>query len=95
MDNSQYIIVMLYDLLGLDGLSNADFYRSIRDIFKYHEEMIMPLILGKSRPLVPRNVKVIKVTSDPQKTAISVAKQIAKDFGQISKKMKPKKFILR
>lgn len=55
----------------------------------------MPLVLGKSKALVPKGVKIIKVSIDPQKSAISVAKQIAKDFGQISKKMKPKKFLIR
>ena len=55
----------------------------------------MPLIIGKSKALVPKNVKVIKINTDPEKNAISVAKQIAKDFGQIAKKIKPKKFILR
>lgn len=55
----------------------------------------MPLILGKSKALVPKNVKVIKHIGHPEKQAISVATQIAKEFGQISKKMKPKKIIIR
>jgi len=55
----------------------------------------MPLILGKSRSLKPKPMKEIKVNCNPEKTAIELAKEIAKDFGKQSKKMKPKKFLFR
>jgi len=40
-------------------------------------------------------VKEIKVNCNPEKTAIELTKQIAKDFGQQAKKLKPKKFFIR
>jgi len=55
----------------------------------------MPIILGKSKPLVPRNVKVIKHVGHPEANAIKLTTEIAKAFGQQSKKMKPKKIIIR
>jgi hypothetical protein len=55
----------------------------------------MPVIVGKSRPLVPRGVKVIKVISSPEKKYTDLAIDIAKSFGQQSKKLKPKKIIIR
>ncbi len=55
----------------------------------------MGVILGKSRALQPKAVKIIKHVGHPERKAISVATQIAKEFGQISKKLKPKKIIIR
>ncbi len=55
----------------------------------------MGLILGKSKALVPKNVKVIKHTGHPEANAIKMVTGIAKAFGQQSKKSKPKKIILR
>jgi hypothetical protein len=55
----------------------------------------MPIILGKSKALKPKGIKEIRVLVHPEKTAIEVAKQIAKSFGEQSKKLKPKKFIIR
>ena len=55
----------------------------------------MTLIIGKSKPLVPRGVKVIKHIGHPEQKAIEITKQIAKSFGDQSKKMKPKKIIIR
>lgn len=55
----------------------------------------MGLVLGKSKALVPKNVKVIKYVGHPEMNAIKLTTEIAKAFGQQSKKMKPKKIILR
>jgi len=55
----------------------------------------MPLILGKSRHLVPRGVKVIKPISDTEKRCADMVTEIAKSFGLQSKKLKPKKMIIR
>jgi hypothetical protein len=55
----------------------------------------MGLILGKSKALKPKPMKEIKALVSPEKKATEIAVQIAKAFGQQSKKMKPKKFILR
>jgi hypothetical protein len=55
----------------------------------------MTLILGKSKALVPRNVKVIKHIGHTEAQAIELTKQIAKAFGQQSAKQKPKKIIIR
>jgi hypothetical protein len=55
----------------------------------------MPVILGKSRPLVPRGVKVIKHVGSAETNAIKLTTEIAKAFGQQSKKLKPKKIIFR
>ena len=55
----------------------------------------MGLILGKSKALVPKGVKVIKHVGHPEANAIKLTTDIAKAFGQQSKKIKPKKIILR
>lgn len=55
----------------------------------------MPLILGKSKALVPKNMREIRVVCSPEKKAIELTKQIAKSFGEQSKKMKVKKFLFR
>jgi hypothetical protein len=55
----------------------------------------MSLILGKSRVLKPKNVKEIRYVGHPEKKATELAIKIAKEFGQISKKMKPKKMFFR
>jgi len=55
----------------------------------------MPVILGKSRPLTPKGIREIRHVGSPEKRAIELTKQIAKEFGQQSKKMKPKKIIIR
>lgn len=55
----------------------------------------MVLVLGKSKALVPKNVKVIKHVGQPEANAIKLTTEIAKSFGQQSKKMKPKKIIIR
>ena len=55
----------------------------------------MGLILGKSKALKPNGVKVIKHVSHPEANAIKMVTEIAKTFGQQSKKWKPKKIILR
>ena len=57
--------------------------------------MSMAVILGKSRPLVPRPMKEIRYRGHPEIKATQMAYEIAKQFGQQSKKMKPKKIILR
>lgn len=51
----------------------------------------MGLILGKSKALKPKNVKVIKHIGSTEANAIKLTTDIAKAFGQQSKKMKPKK----
>lgn len=53
----------------------------------------MPIVLGKSKALVPRNVKVIKKAVVPEQHYITTAKSIAKAFGEQSKKMPKKKII--
>lgn len=55
----------------------------------------MGLVLGKSKALVPKNVKVIKHIGHPEANAIKLVTKIAKDFGQQSIKVKPKKMIFR
>lgn len=55
----------------------------------------MGIILGKSKALVPRNVKVIKHICHPESNAVKMVTEIAKSFGQQSKKIKPKKIIFR
>ena len=55
----------------------------------------MGLVLGKSKALTPKGVKEIKVISNPEKQYTDMAIGIAKDFGKISKKIKPKKIIFR
>ncbi len=51
----------------------------------------MTLIIGKSKPLVPKDVKIIKYTGHTEQKAIEMTKQIAKDFGEQSKRNPPKK----
>lgn len=81
-------------LFLLDRLGNKE--ENIGDIIDFLWRILdMPLILGKSKALVPKGVKIIKHIGHPEKKAISVATQIAKDFGQIAKKMNPKKIIIR
>jgi len=55
----------------------------------------MTLIINKSRTLVPKSGKVIKHVSHMEKKGIDMVKDIAKQFGQQSKKMKPKKIYFR
>jgi hypothetical protein len=55
----------------------------------------MGLVLGKSKALVPKNVKVIKHVGDAEQAAIRLTKEIAKQFGLQSKKQKPVKMIIR
>jgi hypothetical protein len=55
----------------------------------------MPLILGKSKTLRPNNPKEIRYVGSPENKAIQLTKEIARQFGLQSKKVKPKKFILR
>jgi hypothetical protein len=55
----------------------------------------MGVILGKSRPLVPRPMKEIRYIGHPERKATQMAYEIAKQFGIQSKKAKPKKIILR
>jgi len=55
----------------------------------------MPVILGKSRPLKPGDgIREIRYRN-VEKNGIDLAKGIAREFGKQSKKMKPKKFLLR
>ncbi|HMG16379.1 MAG TPA: hypothetical protein VK590_13070 [Saprospiraceae bacterium] len=63
-------------------------------IVKEKDGRDMPVILGKSRPLTSKGVKEIRHMGNPEKRAIELTKQIAKEFGQQSKKMKPKKIII-
>lgn len=55
----------------------------------------MGVILGKSKSLKPSGTKEIRYLGHPEKKAIKLATDIAKSFGLQSKKMKPKKIILR
>jgi len=55
----------------------------------------MGLVLGKSKALVPKPMKVIKHVGCAEKNAIKITTEIAKAFGQVSKKMKPKKIYFR
>lgn len=55
----------------------------------------MPITLNKSKALVPRPMKEIRYIGHPERKAIQMATEIAKQFGQQSKKMKPKKMIIR
>lgn len=55
----------------------------------------MPLVLGKSTSLRPgKGIREIRY-KNVEKNGIEIAKGIAKEFGKQSKKMKPKKFVLR
>lgn len=55
----------------------------------------MGIILGKSRALKPNATKEIRYVSPVEKKVIDMAKNIAKDFGVVSKKMKKSKIIIR
>lgn len=55
----------------------------------------MGLVLGKSKALIPKNVKEIRAKIAPDKKAHELAFNIAKEFGQQAKKTKSKKIILR
>ena len=55
----------------------------------------MGVILGKSKALVPRPMKEIRHVGHAEKKMAEMATKIAKQFGQISKKTKPKKIIFR
>lgn len=55
----------------------------------------MGVILGKSRALKPKPMKEIKYIGHPERNITKMAVEIAKQFGQQSKKTKPKKIILR
>jgi hypothetical protein len=55
----------------------------------------MPVILGKSKALKPNNPREIRYVGSPEKKAIEITKEIARQFGLQSKKVKPKKIILR
>lgn len=55
----------------------------------------MGIILGKSKSLKPKPMKEIRYTHNPEKKATQMAVEIAKSFGQQSKKMKPKKILIR
>jgi hypothetical protein len=55
----------------------------------------MGVILGKSRALKPKPMKEIKYIGHPEKKVTEMAIEIAKQFGHQSKKIKPKKIILR
>ena len=55
----------------------------------------MGVVLGKSRSLKPKPMKEIRYIGHPEKKATQMAIDIAKQFGQQSKKMKPKKIIFR
>ena len=55
----------------------------------------MPLILGKCMALKPgKGIREIRYRN-VEKNGIELAKGIAKEFGKQSKKMKPKKFLMR
>jgi hypothetical protein len=55
----------------------------------------MPLILNKAKSLIPKTGKEIRYISHIEKKSIEMVKNIAKQFGEQSKKNKPKKMILR
>lgn len=55
----------------------------------------MGVILGKSKPLVPRGTKEIRYIGHVEKKAVQMAKDIAKSFGQQTRKQRPKKIIFR
>ena len=50
----------------------------------------MGLTIGKSKSLVPRPGKVIRHIGYTEQRAIEMTKQIAKDFGEQSKRQSPK-----
>lgn len=55
----------------------------------------MGIVLGKSKALMPKKVKEIRYIGHPERKYTEMAIEIAKDFGHQSKKMKPKKIIIR
>lgn len=55
----------------------------------------MTLIINKSRALKPKIGKIIKHVSHLEQKGIDMVKSIAKEFGQQSKKNKPKKMYFR
>lgn len=55
----------------------------------------MTLILNKSKSLKPKSGKEIRYISHIEKKGIEMVKNIAKQFGEQSKKMKPKKMLFR
>lgn len=55
----------------------------------------MGVILGKSKALKPKPMKEIRYIGHPERKATQMAVEIAKSFGQQSKKMKPKKMFIR
>lgn len=55
----------------------------------------MGVILGKSRALKPKPMREIRYIGHAEKKVTQMAIDIAKQFGQQSKKMKPKKIMFR
>ena len=55
----------------------------------------MTLIINKSKILQPKVGKVIRHVGETEKKVIDMVKSIAKQFGEQSKKQKPKKIIIR
>lgn len=80
----------------MERLSNVGDHLSIRYFLKYKQVgRYMPVILGKSKALVPRGIKEIKYIGHIEKKATDMAVRIAKEFGEQSKKIKPKKVFFR
>jgi hypothetical protein len=57
--------------------------------------IIMGIVLNRGKFLVPKKMKEIKYISHAEKNALQIAMDIAKKFGEQSKKQKPKKIIIR
>jgi hypothetical protein len=55
----------------------------------------MAIIINKSKILTPKQGKIIKHISHIEKKGIDMVKSIAKQFGEQSKKNKPKKIYFR
>ena len=55
----------------------------------------MGLVLGKSKALKPKPMKEIRYVGQPEKKVTQLAIDIAKQFGEQSKKIKPKKIFIR
>jgi hypothetical protein len=55
----------------------------------------MPVVLGKSKSLVPRGIKEIRYVGHVEKKCLAMSLEIARQFGEKSKKMKPKKIYFR
>lgn len=51
----------------------------------------MGIILGKSKPLTSKGIKEIRYIGNHEKRAIEMVTNIAKEFGEQSKKQKKKK----